>query len=99
MALEGLTIDGEAVIENTDTGSPARDLGIIMASQKVEQYEIAAYTGLIGLARKLGMEDVAAVLQQTLQEEQASSELLQQVADTDENINQAFSANENSPAE
>lgn len=96
MALEGLTIDGEAVIENTDTGSPARDLGIIMASQKVEHYEIAAYTGLIDLAQKLGMEEIAGVLQETLQEEQASSQLLQQVADTDESIREALATGKES---
>ena len=99
MALEGLTIDGEGVIENTDTGSPARDLGIIMASQKVEHYEIAAYTGLIGLAQKLGMADAAALLAETLQEEEASSGLLQQIADSDENINQSLEPDDAAAAE
>ena len=50
-AMEGLTKEGEGVIENTDSGTPARDLGIIMASQKVEHYEISSYTGLSKLAQ------------------------------------------------
>jgi ferritin-like metal-binding protein YciE len=42
-AMEGLTKEGESVIEDTDPGSPARDLGIIMASQKVEQFNRRIY--------------------------------------------------------
>jgi len=89
-AMEGLTIDGESVIENTDAGSAARDLGIIMAGDKVEHYEIAAYTGLQKLAAGLGLGDVAELLQNTLQEEQASSALLSGIADNDPLFSSAF---------
>ncbi len=61
-AMEGLTKEGESVIEDTDQGTPSRDLGIIMASQKVEHYEIAAYSGLIKLAGKLGLPEIADIL-------------------------------------
>lgn len=80
-AMEGLTKEGEGVIEDTDQGTPARDLGIIMASQKVEHYEISAYTGLIKLSNKLGLPDVAAILSTTLTEEQESDALLSTIAD------------------
>lgn len=80
-AMEGLTKEGEGVIEDTDMNTPARDLGIIMASQKVEHYEMAAYTGLIKLANKLGLTDAADILTQTLTEEQASDDLLGGIAD------------------
>lgn len=46
-AMEGLCKEGEAVVEETDKNTPFRDMGIIMASQEVEHYEITAYTGLI----------------------------------------------------
>jgi len=80
-AMEGLTKEGEGVIEDTDQGTPARDLGIIMASQKVEHYEISAYTGLIKLSNKLGLPDIAAILSTTLTEEQESDALLSTIAD------------------
>lgn len=81
-AMEGLTKEGEGVIEDTDKGTPARDLGIIMASQKVEHYEIAAYTGMVKLAVKLGLTEIADILSETLAEEQDSDTLLSEIADS-----------------
>jgi ferritin-like metal-binding protein YciE len=80
-AMEGLTKEGEAVIEDTDKGTAARDMGIIMASQKVEYYEIAAYTGLIKLGNKLGLTAIADILSETLTEEQDADDLLAEIAD------------------
>lgn len=85
-AMEGLTKEGEGVIEDTDSGTPARDLGIIMASQKVEHYEMSAYTGLSKLATRLGLTDVAGILSQTLAEEQQADEILAGIADNDISI-------------
>lgn len=79
-AMEGLSKEGEAVIENTDTGTPARNLGIIMASQKVEHYEIASYLGIIKLADNLGYTEVSQVLTDTLNEELDSDALLTDIA-------------------
>ena len=81
-AMEGITKEGEGIVEDTDTGTPARDTGVIMASQKVEHYEIATYSGIIQLANKLGYSDVASVLEQTLAEEKETSQLLTQLADS-----------------
>lgn len=92
-AMEGLSIDGEAIIENTDTASPARDLGIIMASNKVEHYEIAAYSGLIKLAANLGFADAASLLELSLQEEQASADLLNDISDKDAQLKTTFKDN------
>lgn len=80
-AMEGLSKEGEGVIEDTDSGSSARDLGIIMASQKVEHYEMSAYTGLSKLAAKLGLNDVSALLTQTLAEEQEADSTLAGIAE------------------
>ena len=79
-AMEGLTKEGEAVIENTDTATPARNLGIIMASQKVEHYEIASYKGLIKLADNLGYTEISGILEETLMEEEDSEALLADIA-------------------
>lgn len=79
-AMEGITKEGEGIVEDTDTGTPARDTGVIMASQKVEHYEIATYSGIIQLANKLGHSDVASLLEQTLAEEKETSEKLTMLA-------------------
>lgn len=79
-AMEGLIKEGEAAIENTDTATPARNLAIIMASQKVEHYEISSYTGLIKLADSLDYPEVSAVLEEILNEEEDSDALLSEIA-------------------
>jgi ferritin-like metal-binding protein YciE len=78
--MEGLTKEGEGVIETTDTDTPARHLGIIMASQKVEHYEISAYLGLIKLADNLGYEEISEILNETLMEEEDNDTLLAFIA-------------------
>ena len=79
-AMEGLTKEGEGVIEDTEAGTATRDAGIIMASQKVEHYEIAAYGGLSRLAGTLGLNEAVTILEQTLSEEKAADELLTNIA-------------------
>jgi ferritin-like metal-binding protein YciE len=88
-AMEGLTKEGEGVIEETEAGSATRDAGIIIASQKVEHYEIAAYGGLAQLARTLGLDAAVTLLEQTLAEEKQSDQLLTQIAEQDINYQAA----------
>lgn len=68
-AMEGLIKEGESIIEETEDGTMTRDVGIIMAAQKVEHYEIATYGGLVQLASVLGEDGVVKLLNQTLEEE------------------------------
>jgi ferritin-like metal-binding protein YciE len=84
-AMEGLSKEGEAVIESTEEGTATRDVGIILSSQKVEHYEIATYGGLSQVATTLGFDDVAALLEETLAEEKNADRLLTEVAEN--NIN------------
>ncbi|MFA6246227.1 MAG: ferritin-like domain-containing protein [Mucilaginibacter sp.] len=84
-AMEGLTKEGEGIIESTEPGTATRDVGIILASQKVEHYEIATYGGLTQLAKTLGLNDVAELLYQTLTEEKAADEKLTGAAENDIN--------------
>lgn len=79
-AMEGLTMSGEHVVENTVTGTQTRDLGIIMAGLKVENFEITTYKGLIQVAGSLGHKEVANLLQQTLNEEIESSNMLTEMS-------------------
>ena len=78
--MEGLVKEGESVIEETDEGTATRDAGIIIGAQKVEHYEIAAYGSMVQLAKTIGKEDVAEILQTTLDEEKEADELLTNIA-------------------
>src|ERR1700749_4138921 len=75
-AMDGITKEGDGIIEETETGTATRDVGLILAGQKVEHYEIATYGGLVQLARNLGHDDVADILETTLGEEKEADELL-----------------------
>jgi len=84
-AMAGLVEEGESIIEETEDGSATRDVGIILAAQKVEHYEIATYGCLAQLATTLGLEDVAEILGETLSEEKEADETLTDIAEN--NIN------------
>lgn len=88
-AMEGLAKEGESIIEDTDEGTATRDVGIILASQKVEHYEIATYGGLTVLAQTLGLTEVADLLAQTLSEEKEADETLTGIAENDINYEAA----------
>ncbi|MFC6101156.1 YciE/YciF ferroxidase family protein [Olivibacter domesticus] len=91
-AMEGLTKEGESIIESTEAQTATRDVGIILAAQKVEHYEIATYGGLYQLAVTLGLDEVASLLEQTLKEEKAADELLTAVAENNVNYQAADEA-------
>jgi ferritin-like metal-binding protein YciE len=80
-AMEGLTMEGEGIINSTASGSAARDRGLIMACQKVELYEIASYRGLVLLATQLDRPDIASILNETLAEEQEADQILTALAE------------------
>jgi ferritin-like metal-binding protein YciE len=85
-AMEGLIKESEEIIEETEDGTMTRDVALIMAAQKVEHYEIATYGGLVQLARTLGMDEAAGILEQTLQEEKDTDQLLTYIAENDINV-------------
>jgi len=80
-AMEGLTTEGQHIVEETEAGTFTRDVGVIMAAQKVEHYEIATYGGLIQLAKTLGHNDIADLLVPTLNEEKEADEKLTDIAE------------------
>jgi ferritin-like metal-binding protein YciE len=80
-AMEGLVAEGEGIIEDTDAGTATRDVGLILAAQKVEHYEIATYGGLAQLAKTIGRDDIAEILGETLAEEKETDELLTGIAE------------------
>jgi ferritin-like metal-binding protein YciE len=88
-AMEGITKEGDGIIDETESGTATRDVGLILAGQKVEHYEISTYGGLEQLARNLGRDDVAELLKQTLEEEKSADRLLTEVAEESVNYDAA----------
>ena len=85
-AMDGLIREANDIIDETEDKTMTRDAALIMASQKVEHYEIATYGGLVQLAKTLGKTDAANTLAQTLQEEKDTDQLLTQIAESTINI-------------
>jgi ferritin-like metal-binding protein YciE len=63
-------------------GSPALDAGLLAAAQAVEHYEISRYGTLRTWAEELGLQDAAHLLQETLDEEEATDRALTAIAET-----------------
>jgi len=78
--MEALIDEGKTIIsENEDTS--ALDAALICAAQKVEHYEIAAYGCLRTWAKIIDNQQAVGLLQQTLDEEEAADERLNQIAE------------------
>lgn len=79
-AMEGLVKEAQNVMEEFPKGSAVIDAGLIISGQKVEHYEIAAYGSLVQLAKTMGENEIADLLQQTLDEEKQGDRLLTELA-------------------
>ena len=79
-AMEGLVEEGGEVIKE-DMHDGIKDAALIAAAQRVEHYEIAGYGCVRAYATRLGEEDAATVLSQTLQEEKEADEALSDIAE------------------
>jgi ferritin-like metal-binding protein YciE len=85
-AMEGLIKESDSITEETEKGTSTRDVGLIMAAQKVEHYEIATYGGLVQLTKILGMAEASELLAQTLAEEKEADHALTSIAENDINM-------------
>jgi ferritin-like metal-binding protein YciE len=89
VAMKGMIKEGDDMIKAK--GNPkVRDAGLIAAAQRVEHYEIASYGSIRGFAHQLGRDDLAQILQQTLEEEGAADKKLTSIAES--TVNQAAPA-------
>jgi len=78
--MKGLLEEGEEVMDMD--GSPELlDAAIIGAAQRVEHYEMAAYGTVRTMAEKMGNDQAAQLLQETLDEEKEADETLTRVAE------------------
>jgi ferritin-like metal-binding protein YciE len=79
-AMKGLITEGEEIVSSNGQAD-VKDAALIAAAQRVEHYEIAGYGTARTFAQRLGRQDVARLLQQTLEEEEATDKKLTGLAE------------------
>ena len=82
--INGILEEGKEVMEEFK-GSVALDAALIAAAQAVEHYEITRYGALCTWAETLGLDDAAALLKETLAEEEKTDEDLSALAESSAN--------------
>ncbi|HEX5151137.1 MAG TPA: ferritin-like domain-containing protein [Parafilimonas sp.] len=80
-AMEGLVEEGKEAIEEYEEGY-ARDAALIIAAQKIEHYEIAAYGSLKAHAKMMGEDDIVSLLEETEEEEGNADKKLTEISGT-----------------
>ena len=80
-AMKGLIEEGEDLIAE-DADPSVKDAGLIGAAQRVEHYEIAGYGTARTLAAQLGQDEIAELLEETLDEEKETDEKLTELAES-----------------
>jgi ferritin-like metal-binding protein YciE len=83
--MEGIIKEGEKLME-ADMSEEVLDAAIIAAAQKVEHYEICGYGTARTYARELELNDVANLLERSLNEEYEADDLLTKLAVTRINL-------------
>ena len=78
-AMEGLIEEGEDMIHE-DADPEVKDAGLIAEAQRIEHYEISGYGTAAHYAERLGLKNVARLLNATLEEEQAADTKLNKLA-------------------
>jgi len=91
--MAGIVAEGSEMLEE-DLEESTKDAAIISAAQKVEHYEIASYGTVRTLAQTLGNNEVAELLEETLDEEKEADERLTQIAESSVNSEAASEANQ-----
>ena len=84
--LAGIIEEGSTLLKQRDIDGAVRDAGLIAGAQKAEHYEMCGYGTCAAWARTLGLDDVAARLEETLEEERAADETLSDLAEQEVNI-------------
>lgn len=85
VGMEGIIEEGNELLKEK-VEPDVLDAGLIAAAQKVEHYEIASYGTARAWAQRLGHENAARLLQETLEEESMANEKLTRIAESHVNL-------------
>ena len=78
--MDGIIAEAKEVMDEIED-ERVREAGMLAAAQTVEHYEISRYGTLISWARQLGLSEAQKLLQQTLEEEKKTDQLLTKLAE------------------
>ena len=76
--MKGIVEEGAKMIEEEDNES-LLDAALAGGARKVEHYEMMAYESLRAMAQQLGLDEVAQLLEENLQEEMQADQELEQI--------------------
>jgi ferritin-like metal-binding protein YciE len=83
--MEGLIKEGNEHIQEFG-GNEVGDAALIVCAQKVEHYDIGAYGTIITWAEEMGLQKVADILKETLNEEEQTDKMLSDLAEKEVNM-------------
>lgn len=92
--MQGIIEEGKKLMEEEDTSDDVLNAGLIAAAQKVEHYEIASYGSVKAWAEMLGQDEIVALLEQTLEEEEETDKKLSELAESTINAEAAMGSPE-----
>ena len=84
-AMKGMINEAGDVI-SADGDHAVKDAALIAAAQRVEHYEIAGYGTARAFATRLNLPRIAALLQETLDEEGTADKILTEIAEQEVNV-------------
>ena len=78
--IEGLKKEHDEFMSEEKPSDDVADMFLTSAAARTEHYEIAAYTGLVGLAKALGETEAEKLLKENLKDEQAMLSEVESIA-------------------
>jgi ferritin-like metal-binding protein YciE len=90
--IAGIIEEGARLLKHSGMDGAVRDAGLIAGAQKAEHYEMCGYGTCVAWARTLGLDQVAARLEETLEEEKAADQTLSDLAEQEVNISATHEA-------
>jgi ferritin-like metal-binding protein YciE len=90
--LAGIIKEASRLLDVRELDGALKDAALIAGAQKAEHYEIAGYGSVAAWAQTLGLTEIAMSLEQTLEEEKAADQALNDLAEQEVNISAAHEA-------
>lgn len=84
--MAGILEESAGVVDDKDFAPDVKDARLIAACQRVEHYEIAVYSTLVAWAQMLDLTEAEGLLQQTLEEEAAADDTLNDLAESEVDV-------------
>ena len=87
-AIDGIISEAQDIASEVED-KEVLDAALLAAAQAVEHYEITRYGTLVAWAKQLGRQDCATILHQIMEQEKATDQKLNRIADSKVNVKAA----------